>query len=83
MFNKHHSGGGGLWSVAVHVWGCGGLVYGNPLYFLLSFAMNLNCSKNKLFPDFPGGPVVGSPPANAVDRGSIPVAGRVHMLKGS
>ena len=60
-----------------------GLVYGNPLYFLLSFAMNLNCSKNKLFPDFPGGPVVGSPPANAVDRGSIPVAGRVHMLKGS
>ena len=68
----------------VGMWGGGrGLVYGNPLYFLLSFAMNLNCSKNKLFPDFPGGPVVGSPPANAVDRGSIPVAGRVHMLKGS
>ena len=66
----------------------GGLVYGNPLYFLLSFAVNLNCSKNKLFKnklfqDFPGGPVVGSPPVNAVDTGSIPVAGRCRRLKGS
>ena len=32
----------------VGMWG-GGVVYGNPLYFLFSFAMNLNCSKNKLY----------------------------------
>ena len=30
--------------------------------------------------DFPGGPVVKNPPANAGDRGSIPGLGRSHML---
>ena len=29
--------------------------------------------------DFPGGTVVGSPPANAGDMGSIPGTGRSHM----
>ena len=30
--------------------------------------------------DFPGGPVVKNPPANAEDMGSIPGLGRFHML---
>ena len=29
--------------------------------------------------DFPGGPVVEKPPANAEDTGSIPGLGRFHM----
>ena len=29
--------------------------------------------------DFPHGPVVKSPPANAGDKGSIPLSGRFHM----
>ena len=29
--------------------------------------------------DFPGGPVVNSPPANAGDMGSIPALGRFHL----
>ena len=29
--------------------------------------------------DFPGGPVVRNPPANAGDIGSIPGPGRFHM----
>ena len=29
--------------------------------------------------DFPGGPVVKNPPANAGDRGSIPGPGRSHV----
>ena len=29
--------------------------------------------------DFPGGPVVKNPPANAGDMGSIPGLGRFHM----
>ena len=31
------------------------------------------------FRDFPGGTVVGNPPANAGDTGSIPGLGRSHM----
>ena len=31
--------------------------------------------------DFSGGPVVKNPPANAGDTGSIPGAGRSHMLQ--
>ena len=31
--------------------------------------------------DFPGGPVIGSPPAKAGDTGSIPDPGRSHMLQ--
>ena len=33
--------------------------------------------------DFPGGPVVKSPPANAGDTESVPGLGRFHMQKGS
>ena len=32
--------------------------------------------------DFPGGPVVKNPPANAGDVGSISGQGRFHMLRG-
>ena len=32
---------------------------------------------------FPGGPVVGKPPANAGDTGSIPGLGGFHMPWGS
>ena len=31
--------------------------------------------------DFPGGTVDRTPPANAVDAGSIPGPGRFHMLR--
>ena len=40
-------------------------------------------SKNQLFGDFPGGPVVKNPPASAEDTGSIPSLGRSHRLQGS
>ena len=33
--------------------------------------------------DFPGGPVVKNPPANAGDMGSIPGPERFHMLWGN
>ena len=33
--------------------------------------------------DFPGGPVVKNPPANAGDTGSIPGPGRSHIPQGS
>ena len=33
--------------------------------------------------DFPGGPVVKNPPANAGDTGSIPGLGRFHMPQGN
>ena len=32
-----------------------------------------------IFPEFPGGAVVKSPPANAGDMGSSPGLGRSHM----
>ena len=32
--------------------------------------------------DFPGGPVVEKPPANAGDVGSIPGLGRSHLPRG-
>ena len=35
----------------------------------------------RLSRDFPGGTVVGSPPANAGDTGSSPGPGRSHMLR--
>ena len=34
-----------------------------------------------MFRDFPGGAVVGNPPANAGDTGSSPGPGRPHMLR--
>ena len=33
--------------------------------------------------DFPGGPVVKNPPANAGDTGLVPNLGRSHRPKGS
>ena len=33
--------------------------------------------------DFPDGPVLKNPPANAGDRGSIPGLGRFHVLFGN
>ena len=36
-------------------------------------------SFNKHFWDFPGGPVVKNPPANAGDTGLVPDPGRPHM----
>ena len=33
--------------------------------------------------DFPGGPVVRNPPANAGDKGLIPGSGRFHMPWGN
>ena len=42
--------------------------------------MNYTSIKNKNR-GFPGGAVVGSPPANAGDTGSSPGPGRSHMLQ--
>ena len=39
--------------------------------------LQLGCNTKSL--DFPGGAVVGSPPANAGDTGSSPGLGRSHM----
>ena len=36
-------------------------------------------SEFKKYRDFPGGAVVGGPPANAGDTGSTPGPGRSHM----
>ena len=38
---------------------------------------------NENLRDFPGGPVVGDPPANAGDMGFIPGPGGSHMLQGN
>ena len=39
--------------------------------------------KNHREQDFPGGPVVTKPPANAADRGSILGPGRFYILQGN
>ena len=39
--------------------------------------------KKKSDLDFPGGPVVKNPPANAGNMGMIPGSGRFHMLEGN
>ena len=41
------------------------------------------CSNEKIFKDFPGGPVVEKSPANTGDTGLMPGAGRFHMPRGS
>ena len=38
-------------------------------------------SVKNLLRDFPGGPVVKNPPANAGDTGSLPGPGRSHLLQ--
>ena len=38
-------------------------------------------TKTDIKSDFPGGPVVKNPPANAGDTGSIPDLGRSHVLQ--
>ena len=46
--------------------------------------LHLCLAVEKLRPrDFPGGPVVKNPPANAGDTGSIPGLGRSHMPRSS
>ena len=40
-----------------------------------------NFNFKKWFMDYPDGPVVENPPANAGDMGSIPGLGRFHMLQ--
>ena len=43
---------------------------------------NAMCYKSR-FKDFPRGPVVKSPPANAGDTGSVSGLGSCHMPRGS
>ena len=45
----------------------------------LKAVTNLDSVNLKQRQDFPGGPVVESPPCNAGDTGSIPSPGRSHM----
>ena len=45
--------------------------------------MNLLLLKKFYYWGFPGGAVVGSPPANAGDTGSGPGPGRSHMPRSS
>ena len=47
----------------------------------LAKTLSLSISKGSEGMDFPDGPVVKNPPANAGDTGLIPVPGRFHMLK--
>ena len=44
---------------------------------------NQSTDFKKLSWGFPGGAVVGNPPANAGDKGSSPGSGRSHMLRSS
>ena len=50
----------------------------NPTLQLWTYKTLLSCLKNN-FQDFPGGPVVKNPPANAGDMNSIPGLGKSHM----
>ena len=43
------------------------------------FLLDVNTSISRSEEDFPGGPVVKNPPANAGDMGSIPGLGRCHI----
>ena len=45
--------------------------------------VNQKSTRIKQMREFPGGPVVGNPPANAGDRGSIPGPGRSHVPRSS
>ena len=49
-----------------------------PLYSSMVQALEVVCPQEGDM-DFPGGPVVKNPPANAGDTGSIPAPGRSHM----
>ena len=52
------------------------------LFALAKFEMSDNCLRGnikKAFGDFPGGAVVGNPPAYAGDTGSSPGPGRSHI----
>ena len=44
---------------------------------------NIKKKKKSVGMDFPDDPVVGNPPANAGDMGSIPGLGRFHMPLGN
>ena len=45
--------------------------------------LNLIFNYLKVNEDFPGGPAVKNPPANAGDMGSIPGPGRFYMAQGN
>ena len=50
-------------------------LWGHKESDLTEHARTQHLNKNKLSRDFPGGPVVKNPPANAGDMGSIPGLG--------
>ena len=56
------------------------LMTGNITFRLQMFKITYN--KRKANQDFPAGSVVKNPPASAGDMGSIPDAGRSHILWG-
>ena len=57
-------------------------IFLSTAFSLRELAKSLKCLKQKnLLLDFPGGPVVKNPPANAVDSSSIPGWGRSHVLQ--
>ena len=47
--------------------------------YVCIYPLTGNPTPKNLPQDFPGGPVVKNPPANAGDTGSIPGLGRVHV----
>ena len=49
----------------------------------ITLAQEWNTSQKSIRWDFPGGPVVKNPLANAGDSGSIPGSGRFHMPWGN
>ena len=56
---------------------------GYPLQAVASGKTLSPWSYKYCFRDFPGGPVVKNPPANAGDKGSIPSLGRSYMPRGN
>ena len=56
------------------------------LFLLVNVAKDLHFFsffQKIIFGDFPGGPLVKNPPANAVDMGLSPGLGRLHVLQGN
>ena len=50
-------------------------------FFQLPYSPRRKFAIKDYLKGFPGGAVVGSPPADAGDTGSIPGPGRSHMLR--
>ena len=49
------------------------------IFFQFSDITGIFSTSELFFQDFPGGPVVKNPPANAGDTGSVPGLGGSHM----